>query len=255
MLSSICIVGYSFYKHKWNEKEAIAILISILLTITSLIQSICNAYSSKNSIQEIGEINKSILISQDKAIEMLRQVDAKIDDKNIDISMNTVSEDDKPDDEVSDWVVKNRNDIIYKDDIFFVDIKCRKKGDKKWERGIEANVGDIIEFQAEYVNRGKATVRDIMVRGVLPTNMKYVEDSTILYNSNYQVGINIPENTVTSSGLNIGSYNYQGNAYVRFCSEVIDVNLANGNNQLITWISITQNGEALRYDTSVFVKK
>lgn len=130
-----------------------------------------------------------------------------------------------------------------------------KGSGEKFAESVNAKVGDEVEFQIEYVNLLSETVNDVMIRDVLPTNMEYVQNSTYLYNSNYQSGKLLPENTLTTSGLNIGSYNARGNAYVRFTAKVIDKTLACGNNQLVNWASSTVAAKVTKDDASVMVSK
>ena len=131
----------------------------------------------------------------------------------------------------------------------------RIKGAKGWNESVEAKIGDEVEFQIEYVNLTSAQVDNVMIRDVLPTNLEYVKDSTVLYNSNYQNGTKVVENTLTISGINIGSYGVNGNAYVRFTAKVINKSLACGNNQLVNWASSTVNSKVTKDDASVMVKR
>ncbi|MBQ6487296.1 DUF11 domain-containing protein [Candidatus Saccharibacteria bacterium] len=131
----------------------------------------------------------------------------------------------------------------------------RIKGAKGWNESVEAKIGDEVEFQIEYVNLTSAQVDNVMIRDVLPTNLEYVKDSTVLYNSNYQNGTKVVENTLTTSGINIGSYGVNGNAYVRFTAKVVNKSLACGNNQLVNWASSTVNSKVTKDDASVMVKR
>ena len=136
----------------------------------------------------------------------------------------------------------------------------RIKGTKGWNETVDAKVGDEVEYQIEYVNLLSEQVNDVMIRDILPTNVEYVKDSTYLYNSNYQSGIHIKENTLTTVGLNIGSYNANGNAYVRFTGKVIDKTLACGSNQLVNWANATVSSSdkkdmVYKDDASVMVTK
>jgi uncharacterized repeat protein (TIGR01451 family) len=138
--------------------------------------------------------------------------------------------------------------------------QVRIKGTKDWSESVEAKVGDEVEYQIEYVNLLSEQVKDVMIRDVLPTNVEYVQNSTYLYNSNYQNGTLLKDNTVTTTGINIGSYNAKGNAYVRFTGKVVDKSMACGKNQLVNWASATVSGSAVKNavykdDASVFVTK
>lgn len=131
----------------------------------------------------------------------------------------------------------------------------RIKGTKTWSESVDAKVGDEVEYQIEYVNLLSDTVNNVMIRDILPTNVEYVNDSTYLYNANYQSGVLLSDNTVTTSGINIGSYSAKGNAYVRFTGKVVDKTLACGSNQLVNWASSTVNGAVTKDDASVMVDK
>lgn len=130
-----------------------------------------------------------------------------------------------------------------------------KGSGEKFAESVEAKIGDEVEFQIEYVNLLADTVKNVMIRDVLPNNLQYVENSTYLYNSNYKTGKLLPENTVTTTGLNIGSYNSRGNAYVRFTAKVVDNSMACGSNQLVNWASSTVASKVSKDDASVMVTK
>lgn len=135
-------------------------------------------------------------------------------------------------------------------------LTVRLKGDKVWNEDVQANIGDEVEYLIEYRNLLDQTVEDVMIRDVLPTNAEYVEGTTILYNSNHPDGVSLNDNTtVSTTGINIGSYDPKANAYVRFMVRIVDKTLADGDNQLINWASSTVNGKVVKDDASVFVSK
>ena len=136
----------------------------------------------------------------------------------------------------------------------------RLKGTKTWSESVEAKVGDEVEYQIEYVNLLSETVNDVMIRDVLPTNVEYVNNSTYVYNQSHQDGVLIRENTLTTTGINIGNYSAKGNAYVRFTGKVVDKTLACGSNQLVNWANVTVSGSSIKNavykdDASVMVNK
>ncbi|MBR2839846.1 DUF11 domain-containing protein [Candidatus Saccharibacteria bacterium] len=138
--------------------------------------------------------------------------------------------------------------------------QVRIKGTKTWNESVEAKVGDEVEYQIEYVNLLSESVKNVMVRDVLPTNVEYVQNSTILYNANHKDGIAMKENTLTTTGVNIGDYAAKSNAFVRFTGKVVDKSMACGSNQLVNWASATVSGGAVKNavykdDASVFVNK
>ena len=133
--------------------------------------------------------------------------------------------------------------------------QVRLKGTKEWGEVVEAKVGDEVEYQIMYKNLLSDTVNNVMIRDVLPTNVEYVADSTYLYNANYQSGVKLADNTIATTGINIGSYSANGNAYVRFAGKVVDKSLACGSNQLVNWASATVKGNVYKDDASVMVNK
>ena len=134
--------------------------------------------------------------------------------------------------------------------------QVRLKGSKTWSESVNAKIGDEVEYRIEYINLLSETVNNVMIRDILPTNVQYVENSTYLYNANYQDGVKLADNTVTTSGINIGSYSAKGNAYVIFTGKVVDKTLACGSNQLVNWANVTvKNNLVYKDDASVMVTK
>ena len=129
-----------------------------------------------------------------------------------------------------------------------------KGSDADFTESVKAKVGDEVEYQIEFVNLLNEQVDNVMIRDILSDNMEYVEGSTYLFNSLYTDGVRLADDTVTTSGLNIGSYAPRGNALVRFTAKITNDTLACGNNQLVNWANVTVNNEvAGKDDASVFV--
>lgn len=134
--------------------------------------------------------------------------------------------------------------------------KCRLKGTSYWTEPVYANIGDEIEFQIEYENLTDGIAKNVMIRDILPDNMEYVEGSTYLYNYSYQNGLKVDQNTVATTGINIGNYGARGNAYVRFTAKIVSDNLAKGMNQLVNWANVTVSGEVVgKCDVSILLTK
>ena len=131
----------------------------------------------------------------------------------------------------------------------------RIKGTKDWAESVNAKVGDEVEYQIEYVNLLNSQVDNVVIADTLPTNVEYVKDSTYLYNAKYQDGVKLKENTLTTTGINIGSYTANGNAYIRFTGKVVDKSLQCGKNQLVNWASAIANKKTTKDDASVMVNK
>jgi len=146
----------------------------------------------------------------------------------------------------------------YHDKGNLLSIHGRKYGEKKWSSVLSADVGEELEMQIEYTNKDINQTDDVLLRVILPDNMMYVKDSTVLYNSFYQDGVPLDGNTLCTSGINIGSYKSDGNAYVRFRTVVYDSNLIEtmDENSLYTLVNVTINGEVVaKAKTIASIKK
>lgn len=243
----IGIFAYLLKKKKGN----IGLYISI---IGIFLSAFFNLVTSQKAINTLADLVYSPQSDSGLATQQIDYIDSNQIPMEESSSTNNYSQNEEnqiPDDNTTDWVVKNRNDVIYKDDIFVVQLFVRKAGSKEWKKSIEADLGEIIEFQVEYRNT-TGDSNPVMVRASIPTNMEYIDNSTFLYNSSHQDGIAYLD---CLSGVNIGSYQRNGNAYVRFKTVIIDNNLAEGNNRLITWVKITSNNEALINSADVLVAK
>ena len=73
-----------------------------------------------------------------------------------------------------------------------------------------------------------------MIREVLPANLQLVAGTTKLYNGLHNGDI-IDQDTIASTGINIGNYAPGTNAYIRFRATVIKEKLACGQNMLVSW--------------------
>lgn len=137
-------------------------------------------------------------------------------------------------------------------------IVARIKGTKGWKEVVEAQIGDEIEYQIGYSNLLSETAQNVMIHDFLPSNVRYIVDSTVLYNINYPDGVGIIEkndSNVTTAGINIGSYTTNSNAYVRFTGRVVDNTLAEGYNELVNRVDVIVNGVVYTEYISVMVDK
>ena len=203
---------------------SVAILVCIML-LNNLITDL----RIKEIRREYDEALKNGNVSEFELNEMAHNLDV------LEGEQNPIEEPIKED--IIDYEkVINKKDII-------VDLKVRPEGEKKWRSKIEAGIHDTVQWQITGINMHEDKVNDVMVRVVLPTNAMYVPGSTILYNSNYQDGVRLSDNTLTTKGIIIGSYNPRGNFYVRFSTVICDNTLASGTNKLVNWANITFDEE------------
>ncbi len=120
---------------------------------------------------------------------------------------------------------------------YTINQRVRIAGTKEWKTNVNAQVGDKVEFQVEYKNIGENQRHtNVMIKDVIADNLQYVPGSTILYNSNHPNGAVYNEDTLTTTGVNIGNYQTGANAFVRFTAIVVDKSLECGSNTLVNWM-------------------
>lgn len=133
----------------------------------------------------------------------------------------------------------------------------RLKGNTEWLHSLEAKVGDEVEIQFEYRNLDKRENlhEDVMVASLLPAALEYIPGSTVLYNSNHPNGLSVNEDTIATTGINIGDYRIGANAYIRFSVKVTDTDLDVGSNTLVNWTRGCVNNVVLQDYAAVVVYK
>lgn len=150
--------------------------------------------------------------------------------------------------------VSIRVKVIY-DYEFSVETKVRlaDNDDKTWQDTVDAKVGDKVDFQFQYFNTSDYDQTGVVVRDLLPSNLRYVEGSTIVYNGNHPNGVKLDTDDVINGGVNIGAYGADANAYIRITAEVIDDNLARGSNTLINWAQVRVGDTVVQDNATVIV--
>lgn len=120
---------------------------------------------------------------------------------------------------------------------FTVETKARinGSGDKTWLDSVDAKVGDKVEFRIEYKNTSDKQQDGVTIKDILPSNLKYVEGTTVLKNSTHPNGATATHDYLVTDGTKIGNYGKDANAYIYFTAEVIDEDLDQGSNTLINW--------------------
>ncbi len=139
---------------------------------------------------------------------------------------------------------------------YTVQTKVRLAGTTEWQTQVAANVGDKVEIQTQYRNTSKSneTQNNVMIKSALPSNLKYVAGTTKIYNAKYD-GAKIDQDTIATTGINIGNYTPNSNAYVRYTAEVVDENLACGSNTLVNWVKAGVGEITLQDYAAVVVNK
>ena len=111
-------------------------------------------------------------------------------------------------------------------------------------RSLDAKAGDIIEFCIEYTNESLEDADNVVVSISLPNNMEYVPGSTKLINKKFLDGASTKDDIITTDGINIGHYESGEKALVKYFAVIVDNDLSEGINQLITMTKISAGGVA-----------
>ena len=107
--------------------------------------------------------------------------------------------------------------------------------DKSWKTSVNAQVGDIVEFLAEYKNVSGDTHTNVMIKNIPPKNLEIISGTTRLFNSNHPKGETLNADAIEAQPFNIGHYAPNSNAYISFKAKVINVSLQPGSNTLVNW--------------------
>ena len=99
-------------------------------------------------------------------------------------------------------------------------VRNKTNGEKSWVETANAKSGDTVQFQIHAKNTGSAGIQNLVIRDILPKGLNYVTGSTKLYNTSNPKGLKVSDNVIQNSGINIGSYQPNGDAYVRFDATV-----------------------------------
>ena len=140
---------------------------------------------------------------------------------------------------------------------FFVWQRVRIAGENEWHDQVEAKVGDTVEIQIQYKNTDENgnVHEDVMIKNILPKNLQYIEGSTKLYNGNFPDGSTYTTDTLMTTGVNIGHYNPNANAFVRFEAVIVDESLEIGANTLVNWSQAGVYPETIQDYAAVVVHK
>ena len=76
--------------------------------------------------------------------------------------------------------------------------------------------GGLVNYRVEFKNTGKLEMKNVLIRYVMPPGMTYVKNSTVVYNFSHREGVTVSDNIVSNTGINIGNYMPDANAWIYF---------------------------------------
>ena len=142
---------------------------------------------------------------------------------------------DLPEDDVNDYTPS-----------FRVEQRMRLVGTEEWLNCVEdAKPGDKIEVRIQYINISDETQRNVMIKDILPNNLRYIFGTTVLTNGSGTLP-DFGQDALFTTGVNIGHYKPGINAYIDFTAEVIGNGLPEGSNTLVSWSQCCVNQVTLQ---------
>lgn len=99
---------------------------------------------------------------------------------------------------------------------FKIDKMVQLDGGKDWSETVTAKAGDKVRYRIQFKNTGNTTLKNVVIRDILPANMTYVKNSTVLYNKANPNGKTVADGIVSENGINIGSYDKGTEATIYF---------------------------------------
>lgn len=133
-----------------------------------------------------------------------------------------------------------------KDADFDVSKKVRAAGTEEWMDSITAKPGDNLEYRIGYDNTGGRTQNNVIMRDTPPKGIAYQNGSSTLKNATNPEGNGAAignDALVAETGVNIGNYAPNSNAFVYYSAKVSEEDLVCGTNNLInTATASTDNG-------------
>ena len=105
-------------------------------------------------------------------------------------------------------------------DGFIINKMVQAEGGKEWSENVTVKAGDKVRYRIQFKNTGETTLKNVVIRDLLPSNMTYVKGSTILYNSANTNGKTLADGIVSTEGINIGDYAKGAEATIYFYATV-----------------------------------
>lgn len=105
---------------------------------------------------------------------------------------------------------------------FTVDKTVSLAGKNAFSESVTAKPGEEVEYKIQYKNTGTTQQNDVVIKDKLPTGVSYVAGSTLVASSASNGQYVKASDNVTTTGINIGSYAPNGNAFVKFRAKVED---------------------------------
>ena len=98
--------------------------------------------------------------------------------------------------------------------------EVKKLGTDTWSESVEAKSGDTVRYRIHFKNTGNTTLKNVIIRDILPTGLTYVKGTTEIFNTAHPKGVTLSDKIVTDSGINLGDYAAEAGAWIYFNATV-----------------------------------
>ena len=121
---------------------------------------------------------------------------------------------------------------------------------------ISAKPSEEVSYKVHYKNTGTTQQNDVVIKDMLPNGVSYVPGTTKLATSTTGGYVGVADGITSSTGINIGSYAPNGDAYIKFKAKVSKAEkLACGKNTLVNTAAAETNNGTKKDTATVVVEK
>lgn len=96
----------------------------------------------------------------------------------------------------------------------FISLEVKRMDQFQFSKQVKGEPGDIVVFRIHMINTTVNTLREWIVRIISPPDLEYVNDRTLVINSNNPNGLRAEDGIDSDAGINIGNYAKNGEAYI-----------------------------------------
>lgn len=97
-------------------------------------------------------------------------------------------------------------------------VRLTDSTDRVFKESVKAKPGEKVDFQIYFKNTGGTQLKNVVIKDKLPAGLEYVAGSSKLFNSD---GLKDIVDGITTTGVNIGGYMPNGDAYLMFTAKVV----------------------------------
>ena len=132
-----------------------------------------------------------------------------------------------------DAIVTNR----HTDRSGYITLEVKRLDQIQYSKQVIAEPGDIVLFRIHVKNTTDKKLENWSIRTIVPTDIEYIAGKTVVCNSTNLEGLRVSDNIITNSGMNIGGYRENGDAYVYFYVRVGEEAKKEDNNMIYRMIA------------------